>query len=515
MDIDNLGDDKVVTAAQPPGGLTGEQDASAALPNVNYRDGESEGRKANILEKHTIGLPSVTAQSAALIAPAGAAVASMAFIASFAGGASPLAFLIGFVICIFLARVIGEYAKHLPSAGAFYTYLTRTFGSKVGFLAGVLQFGTYLMFVLFQVDFFGSFVSSLFPSVPWEIFSFALIAFATTFVVLGIRPSLRLGLIGLCFEIAVFMCFAVIVVVHGGAHGNTIQVFNPSSSLTGSSGIFTAVVFTLFAFAGFESATTLGDEARDRRRTIPRAIMLTTFGIGLFYIFISYAITIGYGNTPSGIKSFVAAPSPFAAIADRFGNGVLSGFMNLAVISSLAALNIVTMLAISRILWKMGHDHLLPHKFATLNRFKSPGVASLFAGGLMCAVALIGGGLWGEYAFSSWMSYFGTLFMIIAYSLVALGLPFFIWRNHRSEFKWLTHGLFPLISLAAMVWVFKGNVIPYPPSPLRWFIYATFGTVVVTIGIAFWLARHSPGTMLDAGAILGEADEEPVGEVRL
>lgn len=462
------------------------------------------------LERHAIGLPAVTAQSAALIGPAVGAVATVTFVAGYSGGATPLAFLIGFLVCLCVAVVIGEYAKRLPSAGAFYTYLARTFGAKVGFVTGILLFGAYLLLFPFQLDFFGNFVSSLFPgsNVPWWIFAVAIIAFSTTLGVLGIKPSLRTGLIGLSFEVTVLTVFSIVIMARGGAHGNTLSVFNPSSSLKGTSGIFTAIVYTIFAFVGFESATALGDEARDRRRTIPKAVLLTTLVIGAFYVLVSYAVTIGFGNSTSGIKAMVSASAPFTTLADHFGNGVLSVFVNLAVISSFLALDIVTMIAVSRILWKMGSDRLMPHALSRVNHRQSPYVACLAAGALALVASLIGGGLWGALNFASWLSYFATLFFIGAYILISVGLTIFILREHREQFSWFRHAVLPFVSLAAMIWVLYGNVHPYPPSPLRWFIYATIGAIIVSYAVAWRLERRSPELMERAGQVLGEADVE-------
>ena len=115
---------------------------------------------------------------------------------------------------------------------------------------------------------------------------------------LGIKPSLRTGLVGLAVEMTVLTVFSMVIIVKGGAAGNTIQAFNPTQSLKGSRGLLTAVVYTIFAFVGFESATTLGDEARNPRRTIPRAVLVTTAVVGVFYVLVSYAVTIGYGSAP-------------------------------------------------------------------------------------------------------------------------------------------------------------------------------------------------------------------------
>jgi len=464
------------------------------------------------LERHAIGLPAVTAQSAALIAPAAGSVASLAFIAGYSGAATPLAFLIGLLVCVCIAMVIGEYARRLPSAGSFYTYLTRTFGPKTGFVTGVALFGAYLLLFPFQLDFFGNFVSSLLATsgvhIAWWVFSAALIAASTTLGVLGIKPSLRTGLIGLGFEMLVLLIFSLVIIVKGGAAGNTIQAFNPSVSLQGSGGLLTAVVYTIFAFVGFESATTLGDEAREPRRTIPRAVMLTTLVVGIFYVVVSYAVTIGYGVSTSNVKALTAAATPFNTLADKFGDGALSVFVNLAVISSFTALNIVTVVAVSRIFWKMGRDGLLPSAFSRLNSRQSPHVACLFSGALALVASIAFGAVYGALNFASWLSYFATLFFIAAYLLISVGLMRFMWRDYRAEFSWVRHAALPVISIAAMIWVLWGNIHPYPPAPLRWFIYATIGVLLVSVLVGQWLSKTKPDAMRRAGILLADVEAE-------
>lgn len=464
------------------------------------------------LERHAIGLPAVTAQSAALIAPAAGSVASLAFIAGYSGAATPLAFLIGLLVCLCIALVIGEYARRLPSAGSFYTYLTRTFGPKTGFVTGLALFGAYLLLFPFQLDFFGNFVSSLLADsnvhIAWWVFSAALIIVSTTLGVLGVKPSLRTGLIGLGFEMVVLTIFALVIIFKGGANGNTIQAFNPADSLKGSGGLLTAVVYTIFAFVGFESATTLAHEAREPRRTIPRAVILTTLVVGIFYVVVSYAVAIGYGTSTKDVTALVSAPAPFTTLADHFGNGVLSVFVNLAVISSFTALNIVTVIAVSRIFWNMGRDGLLPAAFGRVNARQSPHIACLFSGTLALVASIMFGAIFGALNFASWLSYFATLFFIAAYLLISVGLIRFMWRDYRSEFSWIKHAALPVISIAAVIWVLWGNIHPYPPAPLRWFIYATVGVLLIGVGIAQWLARNRPDAMQRAGMLLADVEAE-------
>jgi hypothetical protein len=66
----------------------------------------------------------------------------------------------------------------------------------------------------------------------------------------------------------------------------------------------------------------------------------------------------------------------------------------------------------------------------------------------------------------------------------------------------------PVISIVAMGWVLYGNVHPYPPAPLRWFIYATIGVIIVSIGIAFWIEKRRPDAMLRAGQLMADIEIE-------
>jgi hypothetical protein len=83
-----------------------------------------------------------------------------------------------------------------------------------------------------------------------------------------------------------------------------------------------------------------------------------------------------------------------------------------------------------------------------------------------------------------------------------------VWRDYRPEFSWLRHGVLPVISIAAMVWVLYGNIHPYPPAPLRWFIYATIAVIIASTGIAYWIEARRPDAMLRAGQLLADIEIE-------
>ncbi len=84
------------------------------------------------LRANTIGLPGVLFQSITTMAPASAVAFSLAVAIPFTGGALPLATVIALLVCILVALNIGAMAKYLPSAGGYFTYVSRGLGAQAG-----------------------------------------------------------------------------------------------------------------------------------------------------------------------------------------------------------------------------------------------------------------------------------------------------------------------------------------------------------------------------------------------
>lgn len=462
------------------------------------------------LNRGVIGLPSAVVQSAAMVAPTAGIVATVAFIAGYAGLASPLTFAIGTVICLAIGIVVGEYARRIPTAGAFYSYLRETFGPATGFVAGLVLALSYFIVFGFQVGFFSSFVQGLTAgdgfSVPWQIFAVALFCLSVGLAVVGVKPSLRTGLIALAIECVILLVVGLLIVAKGGASGNSFAPFDWSHSLKGQSGLWIAVVYTIFSFTGFESATTLGEEVKRPKRNIPLAVVGTVLVIGIFETFMSYASVIGYGTSKTGIASLVGAPSPISSLAERYGNSSLSFLVTLAIVSSFTALNVVTVSALSRMAYSMSRDGLLPKMMGQLNSRGAPGRSAVAIGGSALVLILIFGTVWGPEVLASWMSYFATLFWIVAYVFVVIGIVRFMWVKRRSEASWFFHGFVPLVAFGGLVWVAYGNVHPLPPAPLDYFIWATIGVIALIGGLGYWLRRNRP-EIVERAAFIFESDD--------
>src|SRR6202022_590407 len=95
------------------------------------------------LRPETLELVSVTMQAITHIAPAIAALFFTQFLVTLSGLTAPLAYFIGVIVVLMLGNTLIQFSRQLPSAGGYYTYVSRSLGSRAGFL-------TAWMFILYS-----------------------------------------------------------------------------------------------------------------------------------------------------------------------------------------------------------------------------------------------------------------------------------------------------------------------------------------------------------------------------
>ena len=230
-------------------------------------------------------------QSITHMAP-GAAIAFSIFVSiQFAGPALPLSVLFALIGCVCVAASIGQLAREMPSAGGLYTYVARSLGPQAGFMVGwaYLLFEPLVAPLLFLIFAWTTkdMVSAKHHGLHWTytgqwwiwVLLSAGIVFFLTYR--DIRLSTEAGMILGIFEITVFVALSLWMILSNTGR-LTLQTFNPNHAAAGTyKGIFKGMVFAVLAFIGFESSAPLGEEARNPRWTVPRAVVGSAIGIGL------------------------------------------------------------------------------------------------------------------------------------------------------------------------------------------------------------------------------------------
>ena len=468
------------------------------------------------LRSNTIGLPGVLFQSITTMAPASAVAFSLAAAIPASGGALPLATIIALVVCVLVALNIGAMAKHLPSAGGYFTYVSRGLGQQAGWMVGWLFDLAYLLIVPFQLLVLGPVADSFCAQylhfsigwVPWVII-FAVVIFLLTYF--GIKLSADVGVVLGCIEIAVFVLLSIWLIVTSGPK-NTFAVFTPAYSLQGGlggwQGVLFGMLFVFTAFAGFESSAPLAEESRNPRRIVPRAIILAPICIGIFYVLCSYAGVISWGVNK--LAGYTNDPDPWATLAHGvwgpFSFIVILTILNSALANSNAGVNAVT-----RVLYAMGRTRTLPTLLSRLNRYQTPDIAVILT--MVVAIVLA---LWAGLAFGPFpggFSFLGavlTIPILIVYIATCVAVPFFYLREHEDEFNVVRHIIVPILPLIVLLFVLYFQFSPLPPAPLLYAGPIVLAWIIIGLIIVAYLSVFAPETLARASEIYVEdGDAEP------
>src|SRR2546425_1044111 len=407
---------------------------------------------AHRLERNAVGLAPTLFQSITHMAPAAAVAFSIIVGAPYAGGSLPLAVLLALVACLLVAISIGQLARHLPSAGGLYTFSARGLGAGVGFLvAWGFMMAEPIVAPLLYLIFGNELAANLNSHFGWPLWlwaPFAVVAGLIVWVLTyrGIRLSTEAGVALGSFEILVFLALAITLIVAAGGN-NTLSVLAPTTgNAKGWGSIFPAMIFAILAFIGFEASAPLGEEARDPRRTIPRAVILSCVLIGVFYLVCYYAATVyfGPGNMAGKFINYNGG-DPWSGMAQKvWGPGII--LVILAVLNSAIANSNAGVNAATRVGYALGRIGLLPRAFASVHtRFKTPYVAINVQaiGGIVLAVGLgiVAGGPLNAFALLGTVA---TIILGAIYILTNLSNLVFYARERRGPVTWVLNGVGPL-----------------------------------------------------------------------
>jgi amino acid transporter len=472
------------------------------------------------LRRNAVGLTGAVIMSAAIMGPAVSTFFNPQFSMPFSGEATPFVYLACLIAILIAASGIVEMARELPSAGAFYTYVTRGLGPRAGFVTGGLMFAAYALLPPAEVGLIGSYLQSTFRAeldvnIPWWLIGLVPAALMVFLAFEGIRSSLRTALILFTVEVCIVLLLALIVVGHGGQDGLSLHPLNPSASPNGFNGLTTGFVFAALSFVGFEAAATLGDEVREPRRVVPRAVLLSVLAVGLLYVFCIWAEVIGLGAAT--VNRLDGSATPWNDLAATYASWMKWPVI-VASVSSMFAVMINSSNGIVRILNTMGREGLLPRLFAFIDPKRlTPSRAVFATGGFTVALALlvgaVSGGLGNPAGGSNVYGYLGfllTLGILPVYVLTNLAAARYFLAAGR--FKRVRHGVLPLGGAALMIALLAGQIIEQTTKPYTWFPWVIVLWIALFAAGALWLAAARPRELERAGGLL--AGEEPDAPAR-
>jgi amino acid transporter len=452
----------------------------------------STGSVKTELRENAVGLPGMLMQGIATIGPSFAILASFVFIVSFAGLVTPWAYLFGGILLGLQALSAAQLAKVFPSAGGWYTWIARAFHPRAGFFAGVLfsiwlpPVATLTMAFLAKTVLEPSIKAEYGVDVPWWIWVVAGVALVVFFAYQGISISEKALIITGLIEIVIMVALAFTGLASPGPGGFSFGPLNPGNfGLAGN--LFLGVVFSIFAFSGWESTGPLAEESKNPKRNVPIGLVGSVVILTIYFVFVTWGYLVGIGVSKVGSIP-TASAFPVATMAQRVWGGawvlLLFALLNSAIALSIACFNGGT-----RTWYAMGRSGVLPKMVGKVNPVRKTPVnaISLQVGVQVLAFACVL--IWGaEDVFFSWANAI-TIGLVLMYVLCNIGVVRYYLTEGRGQFNPLLHIVVPVVASAAgIVVVWKSYFSPFTSTgPVFWGLMTFIVVLVLTVVILIYL----------------------------
>jgi amino acid transporter len=436
-----------------------------------------------------LSLPETVGLSLSVVSPTVTAAFNITLVVQAAGPAAPLTFAIGALAMALVALSFMSFSHRVAHAGSAYAYITHTFGSRMGFVAGWTLLLTYLAFATGFAALVGSFIGAALQGFGIDIGpGWILIGGAAMLVAwwlayrdmrLAGRLMLALEAVSVCGILA--LCVIILRHVHPSAE-QTLASFRPSANFGGWTGLGFGMAFSILCFAGFEGAATLAEETFAPRRNIPIALFGTVLGSAVFFIFVAYCEVIGYG--PAGIKELANSQAPLNDLALRFASTPMAVALDLAAATSCFAGVLGGLAAAGRVLFALSRAGL-SLRFAEVHEVHGTPAAAVSAAAIVILLSFL---IWAPFAgagnYYSYTATIGTLSLILIYIAVGGAEVVEAWREHRPFWPAVC-----ILGPVLLLWVLYRNIYPIPEFPNNLWPYVSLLWV-----IGSWaLMKYRPG----------------------
>jgi APA family basic amino acid/polyamine antiporter len=390
-----------------------------------------------------LGLPGATFVGLGSILGTGVFV-SLGIAAGVAGPSVVLAVALAALVATANALSSAQLAAAHPVSGGTYEYGYRFLTPAVGFGAGwMFLVAKSASAATAALGFAGYALSLLFPSAPGStqtLVALLLVVLLTAIVAAGVRRTMGVNiaivsvtLLSLLIFIGIALPFLEI--------GRFTPFFAPEEGRTGLGGLLYAAALSFVAYTGYGRIATLGEEVRDPRTTIPRAVIVTISVTMILYVLVAAAGVGVLGARGMAIMTEqTGAPLEVAAgsLIGTPGRVVLA----IGAVTAMAGVLLNLILGLSRVLLAMGRRGDMPAVFARVSR-NTPLPAVLAVGGVVLAIAVVGD------VRLTWS--FSAVTVLVYYAITnaaAIALP----ASERLYPKWISWlGLLGCLSLALFV----------------------------------------------------------------
>jgi len=447
------------------------------------------------------------AQSVSTMAPTTTPAATIPLVCALAGNGTWLAYVLATVAILLVALCIGRYARHSASPGSLYTYASMTLPR---WLSATVAWSLLLAYVATGSSVIGGFyhyANLLLRDAIGHGFSAVFLSLLVTGVSIWIayrdvKISARLMLWIEATSVSVIVVVVALLLYRNGWHWDADEFH--LHGMTGS-GLRLGLVLALFSFVGFESATTLGAEARNPLRTIPRAVIQSAVLAGAFFTVCAYAEVLGFHMVGQDLGK---SDAPMYVLARVGGVPVLGLLIDIGALVSMFAGTLACITAAARVLLRMAHDGLAHDRLKVTHvRNHTPSLAVIITGiAAVAPVAVLAARGASGLDVYGWLGSLATYGFIVAYALVCVALPRYL-RQHGAYRAGAR--IVPALAAAAMLLALIGNLYPVPEGPYGKLPYIYLAYLIAGLG---WFAVHERSRKVDVVGVSVAGPEEAGSE---
>jgi amino acid transporter len=365
------------------------------------------------------------AQSVSAMAPSTSPSLTIPLVFALAGNATWFVYLLALGATLLVGFCVSRFAKLSASPGSLYSYASDTLPPVFGVVAA---WGLLLAYLATGASvaggalYYAGVLSQQFfhwtpPALPTLI---VVCAVAGWVAYRDVKLSAELMLWIEVVAVSLILIVLAVMVFRFGFQFDMDQFRLKGVSLAA---LGPALVLAMFSFVGFESATTLGGEAKEPLKTIPRAVLQCAILAGVFFMLCSYSEVLGFKGESSKLSD---STSPLHLIAAKAGISLLGVGIDIGAAVAMFACVLACTTAAARVLMRMARGRLLPQILErTSKHHGTPGAAVVVSAGLMLAAtaAMSLCGVAGSDMYD-WMGSLSVFGFLTAYALVAVALPF-------------------------------------------------------------------------------------------
>lgn len=470
--------------------------------------------------KRSLGLLSLIAIGVGCVIGTGIFVLTGKVAISNAGPGLILSVIFCGVVCILAALCYAEFASFIPISGSAYTYSYATLGELIAWIIGwdlILEYGiatsavaigwsAYFVKMLKLIGWGNlpaEWTSSPFETVPGYINLPAvfIVLLITWLLITGIKESARVNNIIVVIKVAVVIFFIVlgffyihtsywspivpaykqVAATSQGHDFETLELWKwisswfgniPKNGFGGWAGIFMGAAIIFFAYIGFDAVSTTSEEAKNPKKDVPRAIILSLLICTLLYILMAAVFTglvkcDGTLNINDLSTDDKGAPMvyAFSKIPNHFIQTYAALFITIGALCGITSVCLVNLLGQSRVFFSMSRDMLLPAWISQLHpKYKTPYRGTVITG---IFVALIAGFV--PLQVVAEMGSIGTLF---AFVVVAGGIIFIRKQNDMPKPLFRT----PLVPFIPVLSIICSFVLMFSLPVMTWFRFIAWMT---------------------------------------